>query len=102
MHGYEPGSVMPTTELVLSHKHPDDREKVAATLQEIRRTRQAFSTRHRIYDTAGQMRHVVVVGDRLYDDAGAVIGTYGFYVDVTPAMVDECEAMVSEAVGEIA
>jgi hypothetical protein len=24
IHGYEPGSVTPTTELVLSHKHPDD------------------------------------------------------------------------------
>ena len=25
MHGYEPGSVVPTTELLLSHKHPEDR-----------------------------------------------------------------------------
>ncbi len=24
LHGYEPGTVEPTTELVLSHKHPDD------------------------------------------------------------------------------
>lgn len=24
MHGYGPGSVTPTTEMVLSHKHPDD------------------------------------------------------------------------------
>jgi hypothetical protein len=28
MHGYEPGSVAPTTKLLLSHKHPDDREHV--------------------------------------------------------------------------
>ena len=32
MHGYEPGTVTPTTELVLSHKHPDDRGQVAATI----------------------------------------------------------------------
>ena len=25
MHGYQPGAVHPTTELVLSHKHPDDK-----------------------------------------------------------------------------
>jgi hypothetical protein len=25
MHGYRPGTVTPTTELVLSHKHPDDK-----------------------------------------------------------------------------
>jgi len=28
MHGYEPGTVEPTTELLLSHKHPDDRRHV--------------------------------------------------------------------------
>ncbi len=38
MHGYEPGTVSPTTRLVLSHKHPDDYGQVAATLDEIRRT----------------------------------------------------------------
>jgi hypothetical protein len=101
MHGYEPGAVQPTTELVLSHKHPDDKGKVAATLDEIRRTSQAFSTRHRIVDVAGGVHHVVVVGDRLYDDGGAVIGTHGFYVDVTP-MMDETQDMVTEAVAEIA
>jgi hypothetical protein len=28
MHGYEPGAVVPTTKLLLSHKHPDDRAHV--------------------------------------------------------------------------
>ena len=32
MHGYEPGAVTPTTELVLSHKHPDDRRHVQELL----------------------------------------------------------------------
>src|ERR1700740_3701992 len=82
MHGYEPGSVTPTTELVLSHKHPEDRRQVAATIDEILNTHKAFSTRHRIIDTGGHVRHVVVVGDQLRDDQGAVIGTHGFYVDV--------------------
>src|SRR5882762_7402798 len=34
MHGYRPGSVTPTTELVLAHTHPDDVARVAATLAE--------------------------------------------------------------------
>src|SRR5690349_9911857 len=51
MHGYEPGTVTPTTELVLSHKHPDDYQQVASTLDHVRRYHQAFSTRHRIIDT---------------------------------------------------
>ena len=30
MHGYEPNEVVPTTDLVLSHKHPEDLSKVRA------------------------------------------------------------------------
>ena len=102
MHGYEPGTAQPTTELVLSHKHPDDYKHVSATIEEIRRTSSAFSTRHRIIDTHGEVHHVVVVGDQLYDDDGAVIGTHGFYVDVTPAMTEAQHEIVTEAVAEIA
>ncbi len=101
MHGYEPGTVQPTTELVLSHKHPDDYGQVAATLEEIRRTSGAFSTRHRIVDTHGDVRYVVVVGDQLIDDS-AVIGTHGFYVDVTPTVSQEKQELLNEAVAEIA
>jgi fructose-specific component phosphotransferase system IIB-like protein len=102
MHGYEPGNVNPTTDLVLSHKHPDDYGQVAATLEEIRRTSGAFSTRHRIIDTHGDVHHVVVVGDQLFDDAGGVVGTHGFYVDVSPSMREAHDEIVTEAVAEIA
>lgn len=102
MHGYEPGQVHPTTDLVLSHKHPDDYGQVAATLDEIRRTSGAFSTRHRIIDTHGDVHHVVVVGDQLFDDNDSVVGTHGFYVDVTPSMREAQDQIVNEAVAEIA
>jgi fructose-specific component phosphotransferase system IIB-like protein len=102
MHGYEPGTVHPTTDLVLSHKHPDDYGQVSATLDEIRRTASAFSTRHRIVDTRGEVHHVVVVGDQTFDDAGNVIGTHGFYVDVSPSMKEAQDERLSEAVAEIA
>ena len=45
MHGYLPGSVTPTTEMVLAHKHPDDYRQIADTLDLIRQSRQAFSSR---------------------------------------------------------
>ena len=102
MHGYQAGTVHPTTDLVLSHKHPDDYGLVAATLEEIRRTAGAFSTRHRIVDTRGDVHHVVVVGDQLFDDAGRVVGTHGFYVDVTPSITEAHHESVTEAVAEIA
>lgn len=34
MHGFEPGQVVPTTPLMLSHKHPDDRARVDGVLRE--------------------------------------------------------------------
>ena len=101
LHGYEPGTVVPTTQLVLSHKHPDDYVQVAATLDEIRRTHRTFSTRHRIIDTEQVVHDVIVIGDRLYDDRGEVVGTHGFYIDVTDTNRARDELM-SAAVAEIA
>ncbi len=101
IHGYEPGEVTPTTRLVLSHKHPDDYEQVAATLEDIRRSHRPFSTRHRIITVRGQTREVVVIGERLHDNAGRVVGTQGFYIDVTPSS-EARAAIITEAVAEIA
>jgi PAS domain S-box-containing protein len=101
MHGYLPGSVTPTTELVLAHKHPDDYRHIADTLDLIRRTRQPFSSRHRIIDVAGQVHHVVVVGDLLREVDGTVMGTHGFYVDITP-LERERQDQLSAAVTMIA
>lgn len=101
MHGYAPGTACPTTELVLSHKHPEDRRHVAAMLDDVRHHHQSFSTRHRIVDTAGRTHHVIVVADTLTDDDGAVVGTHGFYVDVTPTEHQE-QQRVSAAIAEIA
>jgi fructose-specific component phosphotransferase system IIB-like protein len=102
MHGYEPGSVQPTTALVLSHKHPEDYGQVAATIEQIRLTAGAFSTRHRIVDTKGEIHHVVVIGQQMRDDADTVIGSDGYYVDVTPSITEAREERVTEAVAEIA
>ena len=97
MHGYQPGTVHPTTELVLSHKHPDDKPTVAQLIDQVRRLGIPFSSRHRIIDTAGNVHVVVVVGDQWTDGDGEVIGTTGFYVDVT----DEFDADVRRSLDEV-
>jgi PAS domain S-box-containing protein len=101
IHGYEPGTVTPTTDLVLAHKHPDDRGQVAATIDQILNTHEAFSTRHRIIDTGGNVRHIVVVGDQLFDEQGEVIGTHGFYIDVSPLPEQAQEDLVTAKLAEI-
>lgn len=102
MHGYEPGTVNPTTELVLSHKHPDDKPTVAQLIEQVRRLGIPFSSRHRIIDTAGNVHVVVVVGDQWNDDAGEVIGTTGFYVDVTDDFDADVRRSLDEVVATIA
>ncbi|KHO22377.1 antitermination regulator [Mycolicibacterium setense] len=107
LHGYTPGTVTPTTDLVLRHKHPEDRDYVAATIDAIVSNRGALSSRHRIIDTAGGVHWVLIIGDRLTDGNGKVIGTSGLYLDVTPVeLAREAEArrresLVSARVAEI-
>jgi hypothetical protein len=102
MHGYEPGTVDPTTELVLSHKHPDDKPTVAQLIDQVRRFGVPFSSRHRIIDTAGNIHVVIVVGDRWTNDAGEVIGTTGFYIDVTDEFDADVRRSLDDVVGAIA
>ncbi|EID16706.1 putative PAS/PAC sensor protein [Mycobacterium xenopi RIVM700367] len=85
MHGYRPGTAVPTTELVLSHVHPDDLAQVAHTLRALRRTPRPFSSRHRIVDVDDHIHDVVVSGAPFYDERGALQGIHGSYVDMTPA-----------------
>ena len=82
MHGYEPGEVVPTTELLLSHKHPDDRQHVQDALDHALLSGGSFSSRHRFIDTGGRVHTVIVLADRMLDD-GAVVGTEGYYIDLT-------------------
>jgi len=83
MHGYEPGAVVPTTKLLLSHKHPDDRAHVQELLDHALQSEESFSSRHRFIDTAGKVHDAIVVADRMLDEAGAVLGTAGYYIDLT-------------------
>ncbi|KUI26427.1 PAS and ANTAR domain-containing protein [Mycobacterium sp. GA-2829] len=96
MHGYEPGTVEPTTDLLLSHKHPDDRRLVQDLLDHALHTGDAFSSRHRFLDTRGDLHDVLVVADRMYDDRGAVIGSTGYYIDLTPSLDEVRQEVLDE------
>ncbi|MGW5573364.1 PAS and ANTAR domain-containing protein [Nocardia thailandica] len=105
MHGYAPGEVEPTTELLLSHKHPEDRDVVAGLITRTIAEGHPFSSRHRFLDTAGRVHTVMVVADRVLDDRGDPIGTTGYYLDlsdtVDAAAEDAAGEAISDAVGEV-
>jgi len=96
MHGYEPGAVVPTTKLLLSHKHPDDRAHVQELLDYALQSAESFSSRHRFIDTAGSVHDAIVVADRMLDESGAVVGTAGYYIDLTNTF-DEARQEVLDA-----
>jgi hypothetical protein len=100
MHGYPPGTVTPTTELVLRHTHPDDYRQIPGTLELIRQTGQALTSRHRIRDAQGRIHHVIIVGDQMCDDTRTVIGIRGFYIDLTRTELDRRHRL-SAALGRI-
>jgi hypothetical protein len=101
MHGYQPGEVVPTTELVLSHKHPADRAAVQDLLDHALYSGGSFSSRHRFYDTAGDEHSVIVVADRMFDETGAVVGTSGYYIDVTGALEESRREVLEGNLSEV-
>jgi len=101
MHGYEPGTVEPTTELLLSHKHPDDRGHVQDSLDRALHSKSSFSSRHRFIDTAGQVHDAMVVADRMSDETGAVVGTAGYYLDLTATFVETRQVALDEALPDL-
>ncbi|AFU03106.1 PAS and ANTAR domain-containing protein [Nocardia brasiliensis] len=101
MHGYAPGTVTPTTELLLTHKHPDDRAQVASALAKSIEEGEPFSSRHRILDTLGRVHHVIVVADHLFDHVGAVVGTSGYYIDVTETLEEHRQEALDDALPEL-
>jgi len=101
MHGYEPGSVAPTTELLLSHKHPEDREHVQDLLDRALHTKSSFSSRHRFIDVDGNVHDAIVVADRMADETGAVVGTAGYYIDLTATFVETRQVALDEALPDL-
>ncbi|MFC9434724.1 PAS and ANTAR domain-containing protein [Nocardia sp. NPDC057030] len=85
MYGYRAGEVVPTTELLLAHKHPADRDRVEEAIVTSVEDDAPFSCSHRIIDFRGVVRDVIVVSDPMRDEQGAIVGTAGFYIDITDA-----------------
>jgi PAS domain S-box-containing protein len=101
MHGYEPGSVTPTSQLLLEHKHPDDKPTVAELIEQVLRHGTAFSSRHRIVDTRGDEHVVVVIGDRISGPDGRLTGIGGFYVDITDQFDGDLQRHLSDALSAV-
>jgi hypothetical protein len=61
----------------------------------------SFSSRHRFYDTTGDEHRVIVVADRMLDEAGAVVGTSGYYIDVTETLDDNRQEVLDDILPKV-
>jgi len=98
IHGYEPGSVEPTTELIWRSKHEADRDRVMGELGATTRSGAPFSIYYRIRAGDGEHRRVVLVGEGRRNGAGEVTQLRGYYLDLTPDFHAESERSANLAV----
>jgi hypothetical protein len=104
IYGFAPGDVVPTTELVLSHQHPEDRAEVERLLAEVIETGRPHSVWHRVVDAEGSTRQVVTLCAGDFAEEGTLVGVSGFLVDLTEAVrrttareVDEAMELMSQS-----
>jgi hypothetical protein len=102
MHGYDPHEVEPSTEVMLSHKHPDDRSRALAVLEAAVETGDPFSCYHRIIDRHQRVRSVLSVGHGNKGLDGQVAEVVGYFVDLTTVRRDETEAEIQTALARVA
>lgn len=98
IHGFEPGDVVPTTELLVAHKHPEDAELALKVIETTLATGSKFSLWHRVVDAQRRIRHVVSVGEGILDASGDLAEVRGYMIDVTSVHRAECAREVDEAV----
>ncbi|WP_433665387.1 PAS and ANTAR domain-containing protein [Nocardia sp. CA-128927] len=101
IHGYPAGSTTPSTELLLSHKHPDDRDYVADAIAKSAANHEPFCSRHRIIDATGTLRHVIVLGDTMTDENGTAIGSIGYFIDLTDSFDQQRQETLDTALPEL-
>jgi hypothetical protein len=95
MHGYRPHQVTVNLDLILSHKHPDDRDEASHVIESALLGGEPFSSYQRIITTDGRVRNIVKVGSGIVDEDRHVVALDGFYIDLT-ADVREHEAVAAE------
>ena len=86
MHGFEPGEVVPTTAMILAHKHPEDRDRYAGALTTTALLGGSFASVHRIIDAQGQERVLAAIGVAQSQGDLPVTQITGHFVDVTSSV----------------
>lgn len=90
--------VPPSTDLLLSHKHAEDRTATENTLRGVLATGEPFCCRHRIIDAQGRTHTVLSLGEGIRDEAGDVVAVRGYFIDLTESLSRQFADTTADAV----
>jgi hypothetical protein len=97
LHGLS-GQVAPSTDLLMSHKHQEDRSHTEDALRGVLASGEPFCCRHRIIDAHGKTHTVLSLGEGSCDEFGNVVAVHGYYIDVTETLQRQIAEATSDAV----
>ncbi len=89
IHAYSRGEVVPTKELILAHKHPEDRDASRRFIATLARDGGQGSNFHRIIDSKGKEHRVLTVAEADRNKDGQVASIHGLMIDLTRAIAIE-------------
>lgn len=98
IHGYHRGDVVPTLELTLAHKHPDDLARIKEITREVYAHGGHVAIYHRLVDARLHERKVLTVGEAVLDEAGNLSTVSGIMLDLTSTIQRETELAARDAV----
>ncbi len=97
IHGFVPREVVPTTHLLMAHKHPADRAKTQEVVDRFLSTGERYACYHRILDAQSNERHVLVVAGGLHGADGALAEMNGFMIDLTTTRRNDMQPAIRDA-----
>jgi hypothetical protein len=96
--GFSPAEVVPTTDLILRHLHPDDVDSAVDLGRRQLAQREGFCLWLRVVDAQRRLRQVLAIGEGVYDGAGECTEVRGSFLDVSRALRMSYAQDVDEAV----
>jgi hypothetical protein len=98
IHGYGRGEIVPTLDLFLSHKHPDDRNRSRDIITQVRLTGGRFFSFDRLIDARLREHRILTTGEGVLDHGGGLNHIAGFVIDLTTTLRQETEQFARAAV----
>lgn len=97
LHGYARGEIVPTIELLYSHKHPEDRDRCREVFVSACVSGGFFCSYHRLIDSRLREHRVLTAGEAVVEE-GVLRSADGFIIDLTSTLHWETERASREAV----